>query len=507
MPSFASSLNAHFAADYDAVQIPPDPSRRGYLNSCMVTRTVALIVDIHPRRGRAIEAINSERLLCPEDDCPKDYSNVGNVNRHLRDDHGRAILEGSAPIQFKKIIVPKPTSRCRKAKGPTTAKNRRRKLAAKVNADATNRSRKARDLKKRIISPLPHLAGLVGPQDDSVDVHASDPCADSNIGHVDAAFGHGGATLHPMEGPIPLQHSALTGTAPVSSRTPQWATPPPPYPAHPAGLPDDYGWARQGLAQPAGPSEFVDEKFPSFDASQRAHFSHPLAYQPAAMVSYTPVPVANSSSAPTMGFPSAPTTAFPPVPPPQSEVFWREQIEATVLRQRQAEAFRQQQELTLQREITSAQHRMVQPPRHEQDAGMFRAQQQQVEDPWAAAMIQELQAHLTTSATTNFPTNFDHLAHQAGTSGLRQQSYASYPPPLSSDFSLHPRDRVVYEQRAPPMTQTPFFPAFDSCHFPALEPRQQITQTPFSDVHQELTGAASSALNFGDAFIPWSSFE
>ncbi|KAL1726624.1 hypothetical protein EV714DRAFT_276408 [Schizophyllum commune] len=448
-----------------------------------------------------------ERLLCPEDDCPKDYSNVGNVNRHLRDDHGRAIPEGSQSSQYKKRIVPKPPSRCRKAEGPTTAKKSRRKLAGKVNADATNRSRKARDLKKRIIPPLPHLAGLVGPQDDSVDAHASDPCANSNIGYVDAAFDTGGATLHPTEGPIALRLPSLTSTAPVSSRTPQWTTPPPPYPVDPAEFHDDGIWARQGLTQPTGPSNFVNEKFPSFDATPRAHSPRPLAYQPAAMVSYPPVPVATSSSAPTMGFPSAPATAFPPVPPLQSEVFWREQIEATVLRQRQAEAFRQQQELALQREITSAQHRMVQPPRHEQDAGMFRTQQQQVEDPWAAAMIQELQAHLATSATNHFPANFDHLTPQAGTSNFQVPSYASYPSPPSNDFSLHPRDRVVYEQRAPPLTETSFIPAFDPCHFPALEPRQQITQTPFCDVHQELTGAASSTLTFGDAFIPWSSFE
>ncbi|KAL1659830.1 hypothetical protein GGF50DRAFT_64461 [Schizophyllum commune] len=448
--------------------------------------------------------MSSERLLCPVDDCPKHYVNVGNVNRHRKDDHGHTIPEGrgSELMSYQKIIVPKTTTRGRKANGPTKAKKSGRKPAAEVNASTANAakpSRRARDLKKRFIPPLPPLAG-------PFDVHASDPCADSNIDHVDASFGTVGATLHPIEGPIPVQLPSLTGTAPVSSRTPQWATPPPPYPAHPAGLPDDYGWARQGLAQPAGPSEFVDEKFPSFDASQRAHFSHPLAYQPAAMVSYTPVPEANSSSAPTMGFPSAPTTAFPPVPPPQSEVFWREQIEATVLRQRQAEAFRQQQELALQREITSAQHRMVQPPRHEKDAGMFRTQQRQVEDPWATAMIQELQAHLATSATAHFRANFDHLARQAGTSNLQVPPNASYPPPPSTTFSIHPRDRVVYEQRARPATEAPFFPAFDSC-LPALEPRQQITQTPFPDVHQELTGAASSAPNFSDAFIPWFSFE
>ncbi|KAL1673901.1 hypothetical protein EV122DRAFT_221708, partial [Schizophyllum commune] len=458
-----------------------------------------------------------ERLLCPEDDCPKDYSNVGNVNRHLRDDHGRAIPEGSQSSQYKKIMVPKPTSRCRKAKGPTTAKMSRRKLAAKVNADATNRSRKARDLKKRIIPPLPHLAGLVGPQDDSVDVHASDPCADSNIGHVDAAFDTGGATLHPTEGPIPLQLPSLTSTAPVSSRTLQWTTPPPPYPAHPAEFFGDGVWARQGFTQPTSPSDFMNEKFPSFDATPRAHSRRPLAYQPAAMVSYPPVPVANSSSAPTMGFPSAPTTAFPLVPAPQSEVFWRDQIEATVLRhqqqadafrqQRRADAFRQQQVFTFHQQVASAQHPMAQASRREQDAVMTRAQQQQGEDTWAAAMIQELHAYLATSATTHFPANFDHLARQAGTSNPQVPPYASYPPPPSNDFSIHPHDRVVYEQRAPPVTETPFFPAFDSYPFPALEPRQQITQTPFADAYQELTGAASSAPNFSDAFIPWSSFE
>ncbi|KAI4521490.1 hypothetical protein K525DRAFT_201122 [Schizophyllum commune Loenen D] len=465
--------------------------------------------------------MSSERLLCPVDDCPKHYVNVGNVNRHRKDDHGHTIPEGrgSELMSYQKIIVPKTTTRGRKANGPTKAKKSGRKPAAEVNASTANAakpSRRARDLKKRFIPPLPPLPPLAGP----FDVHASDPCADSNIDHVDASFGTVGATLHPIEGPIPVQLPSLTGTAPVSSRTPQWATPPPPYPAHPAGLPDDYGWARQGLAQPAGPSEFVDEKFPSFDAPQRAHSPRPLAYQPAAMVGYPPVPVADSSSAPTMGFPSAPTTAFPPVPPPQ-EVFWRDQIHATMLRQQQqaddfrqqrrADAFRRQQEFTFHQPVASAQHPMAQAPRREQDAVRTRAQRQQVEDPWVAATMQQLHAlaqqNLATSAATHFPMDLDRLAPQAGTSELSVLPYASYSPPPSNGFSLHPRDRVVHEQRVPPVTETPFFSAFDSCHFPALEPRQQTTQTPFADVYQELTGAASSAPHFGDAFIPWSSFE
>ena len=43
--------------------------------------------------------------------------------------------------------------------------------------------------------PLPPLPPLAGP----FDVHASDPCADCNIGHVDALSGTGGATLHAWE--------------------------------------------------------------------------------------------------------------------------------------------------------------------------------------------------------------------------------------------------------------------------------------------------------------------
>ncbi|KAL1726620.1 hypothetical protein EV714DRAFT_276404 [Schizophyllum commune] len=466
--------------------------------------------------------MSSERLLCPVDDCPKHYINVGNVNRHRRDDHGHVIPEGrgSELMSYQKIIVPKTTTRGRKANGPTTAKKSGRKPAAEVNAStagAAKQSRRARDLKKRIIPPIPPLPPLAGP----FDVHASDPCADSNIGPVDALSGTGGATLHPIEGPIPLQIPPLTGTAPVSLRTPQWTTPPPPYPAHPAEFFDDGIWARQGLAQPAGPSEFVNEKFPSFDAPKRAHSPRPLAYQPAAITSYPPVPVANFSPDPITGFPSSPTTTVPLVPAPQSEVFWRNQIDATMLRQQQqvdafrqqqrADAFRRRQEFTFHQPVASAQHPMAQAPHREQDAVMTRAQQQQVEDPWVAATMQQLHAlaqqNLATSAATHFPMAFDRLAPQAGTSDLQQPSHAYYPPPRSNDFSLYPRDRVVYEQRGPPMTETPFFPAFDFRHFPALEPRQQITQTPFADVYQELTGAASIAPNFGDAFIPWSSFE
>ncbi|KAL1754169.1 hypothetical protein FB107DRAFT_276019 [Schizophyllum commune] len=451
--------------------------------------------------------MSSERLLCPVDDCPKHYVNVGNVNRHRRDDHGHVIPEGrgSELMSYKKIIVPKTTTRCRKANGPTTAKKSGRKPAAEVNAStagAAKPSRRARDLKKQIIPPLPPLAG-------PFDVHASDPCADCNIGHVDALSGTGGATLHPIEGPIPLQLPSLTDTAPVSSRTPQWTTPPPPYPAHPAEFFGDGIWARQGLTQPT--SEFVNEKFPSFDVSQRAHSSRPLAYQPAAMTSYPPVPEAKFSSAPTTGFLSAPTMAFPPVPPPQSEVFWRQEIEARTLQQRrQAEAFCQRQELAdfaAQQGFSSAQHPMVLPPRHEQDAVMTRAQQQQVEDPWAAATMQQLHAlaqqNLATSAATHFPMDFDRLAPQAGTSDLQQPSHAYYPPPRSNDFSLYPRDRVVYEQRGPPATAAPFFPAFDSCNFPALEPRQQISHASYGDVGQ----SAFSMSNFDDVFIPWSDFE
>ncbi|KAL1673897.1 hypothetical protein EV122DRAFT_293822 [Schizophyllum commune] len=459
-----------------------------------------------------------ERLLCPEDECTLHYSNVGNVNRHRVNNHGRTYPEiaeesKSGRMRCKKIMALVIPRRRSKACETTTSEGGREMNGGEMDDtlsesgspdDAAQPSRRTRHLEQPIIPPLPPLAGLVGHQENPFDAHAPDPYTDFNI--VNDAFGTTDATFPPVDGSIASHPPPFPGTMSISTPSSYWATPPPPYPAHPAGFPDDYDWARQDFSPPMN-SAPVDEKLPSFDATPRAHSPRPLAYQPAAMVSHITVPVANSSSAPTMGFPSAPTTAFPLVLPPQSEVFWREQIEATVLRQRQAEAFRQQQELALQREITSAQHRMVQPPRHEQDAGMFRTQQQQVEDPWAAAMIQELQAHLATSATTHFPANFDHLARQAGTSNLQVPSYATYPPPPSSDFSLHPRDRVVYEQRAPLVTETPFFPAFDSCHFPALEPRKQITQTPFSDVHQELTGAASSALNLGDAFIPWSSFE
>ncbi|KAL1713906.1 hypothetical protein EV715DRAFT_276981 [Schizophyllum commune] len=462
-----------------------------------------------------------ERLLCPEDECKLHYSNVGNVNRHRVNNHGRTYAQiaeefKSGGMRYKTVMaLVVPRRRSETCESATSEGGREMDGGELDDAlsesgspdDAAQPSRGTRHLEQPIIPPLPPLAGLVDHQENPFDAHAPDPYMDFNTCYVNDAFGAADAIFSPVNGSIASHPPPFTGTTSISTPSSDWATPPPPYPAHPAGFPNDFGWARQNSSLPMN-SAPVEEKLPSFDATPRDHFPHPLAYQPAVMVSYPPVPVAYFSSAPTMGFPSAPTTAFPPVPPPQSEVFRREQIEATVLRQRrQAEALCQQQELALQREVTSAQHRMVEPPRHEQDASMFRAQQQQVEDPWAAAMIQELQAHLATSARTHFPSNFDHLARQAGTSNLQVPPNASYPPPPSKDFSLHPHDRVVYEQRAPPLTETPFFPAFDSCHFPALEPRQQITQTPFADVYQELTGATSGAPNFSDAFIPWSSFE
>ncbi|KAL1701655.1 hypothetical protein EV121DRAFT_282475 [Schizophyllum commune] len=457
-----------------------------------------------------------ERLLCPEDECTLHYSNVGNVNRHRVNNHGRTYPEiaeesKSGRMRCKKIMALVIPRRRSKACETTTSEGGREMDGGELDDalseygppdDAAQPSRRTRHLEQPIIPPLPPLAGLVDHQGNPLTAHAPDPYMDFNTCYVNDAFGAAGAIFPTVDGLIASHPPPFTGTTSISTPSCDWATPPPPYPAHPAGFPDDYDWARQDFLPPMN-SAPVDEKLPSFDATPRAHSSRPLAYQPAAMVSYPPVPMANSSSAPTMGFPSAPTTAFPPVLPPQSEVFWREQIEATVLRQRQAEAFRQQQELALQREITSAQHRMVQPPRHEQDAGMFRTQQQQVEDPWAAAMIQELQAHLATSATTHFRANFDHLARQAGTSNLQVPPNASYPPPPSTTFSIHPRDRVVHEQRARPATEAPFFPAFDSCHFPALEPRQQISHASYDDVGQ----SAFTMSNFDDVFIPWSDFE
>ncbi|KAL1754172.1 hypothetical protein FB107DRAFT_291846 [Schizophyllum commune] len=465
-----------------------------------------------------------ERLLCPEDECKLHYSNVGNVNRHRVNNHGRTYAQiaeefESGGMRYKTVmalVVPRRRSEtCETA----TSEGGREMDGGELDDalsesgspdDAAQPSRRTRHLEQPVMPPLLPLAGLVDHQETPFDAHAPDPYMDFNTCYVNDAFGAADAIFSPVDGSIASHPPPFTGTTPISTPSSDWATPPPPYPAHPAGFPNDFGWARQNSSLPMN-SAPVDEKLPSFDATPRAHFPRPLAYQPAAMVSYPPVPVAYFSSAPTMGFPSAPMTAFPPVPPPQ-EVFWRDQIDESMLRQQQqaddfrqqrrADAFRQQQEFAFHQQVASAQHPMAQASRREKDA-----QQQQGDDTWAAAMIQELHAHLATSATTRFPANFDHLARQAGTSNLQEPTNASYPPPPSNDFSLHPRDRVVYEQRTPPMTETPFFPSFDSCHFPALEPRQQITQTPFADVHQELTSAASSALNFGDAFIPWSSFE
>ncbi|KAI5890908.1 uncharacterized protein SCHCODRAFT_02579958 [Schizophyllum commune H4-8] len=461
-----------------------------------------------------------KRFLCSEDRCRRHYSNVGNVNRHRVTDHGRFYSEieeerKSGRKQYKTIVALVVKRRKRQA-GETTTSEERSKMDAGdlANAstspnDVAQQSRRTLDLESQIIPPLPPLAGLVDPQQYLCDAHHLDPYTDFRTGDVDDVFGAAGVALHHMEGPIPPNLPGLINTTPVSSPSFNWVTPPPSYPAHPSVFSDDCIWARQGFSQTLD-SEPVNEKFPSLDATSRALSPRSLAYQPAAMASYPPVAVANFSSAPTMGFSSASTTDFPPAHPTQSEGLWWEQMEpqATFRQQRHADAFRQQQQegVALQREIASAQHRMVHAPRQEQDAGMVRVQQRLEEDPWSAAMVQELHAlaqqQSATSPATYVPADFDHLAPAAGTSDLQQSSYASYPPPQPDDFSLYPHDRVRYEQQAPSAFEWQLFPAFDLHHRPALEPRKQISHASFDCAAQP----AFDAPTFDDAFMPWSSF-